>query len=62
MRDGLRDDTPQAQNWRTVETKVKEIIAGILKVDIATVEDDCAVGDIPQWDSLHHMMIITDLQ
>ena len=45
-----------------METKVKEIIAGILKVDVAVVEDDLAVGDIPQWDSLHHMMIITGLQ
>ena len=24
--------------------------------------DDLAVGDIPEWDSLHHMMIITGLQ
>ena len=41
---------------------VKEFIAQVLKVEVGKVVDDLAVGDIPEWDSLHHMMIITGLQ
>lgn len=42
--------------------KVKEFIAQVLKVEASKVADDLSVGDIPEWDSLHHMMIITGLQ
>lgn len=41
---------------------VKEFIAQVLKVEVGKVADDLSVGDIPEWDSLHHMMIITGLQ
>lgn len=45
-----------------MNNKIKEFIAQVLKVEIGKVVDDLAVGDIPEWDSLHHMMIITGLQ
>lgn len=41
---------------------VKEFIAQVLRVEVGKVIDDLSVGDIPEWDSLHHMMIITGLQ
>lgn len=43
------------------EEKVKEIIADVLKVPMSSMEDDLAVGDIPEWDSLRHLMIINTL-
>lgn len=45
-----------------MSNKVKEFIAQVLKVEVSSVVDDLSVGDIPEWDSLHHMMIITGLQ
>ena len=43
------------------EEKVKEIIADVLNVPMSSVEDDLAVGDIPEWDSLRHLTIISTL-
>ena len=49
---------------RMKETKesVKELIAKILGVSLELVEDELAVGDIPEWDSLAHMRIIAALE
>ena len=41
-----------------MEEKVKQIIAGVLKVDVSVVDDDLSVGDIPEWDSLRHLTLI----
>ena len=45
-----------------MEQKVIEIIARILGVDIEDVEMDTSIGDLPGWDSLHHLQIIVELQ
>lgn len=45
-----------------MEQKVIEIIAKILEVDVEEVELDTAIGDLPEWDSLHHLQIIVKLQ
>ncbi len=41
---------------------VKELIAKVLNVPVSAVEDELAVGDIPEWDSLAHMRIIAALE
>ena len=45
-----------------MEEKVIKIIARILEVDIEDIEMDTAIGDLPEWDSLHHLQIIVELQ
>ena len=45
-----------------MENKIIGIIAKILEVDIEEVELDTAVGDLPEWDSLHHLQIIAELE
>ena len=45
----------------TKET-VKELIVKILNVPVDVVQDELAVGDIPEWDSLAHMRIIAALE
>lgn len=42
--------------------EVRETIAGILEVPVDTLTDKLGVGDIPQWESLAHMAILTTLE
>lgn len=45
-----------------MESQVKEIIARVLNVDIAVVADDLSSGDIPEWDSVGNLAIISTLE
>ena len=45
-----------------MESQVKEIIASVLNVDIAVVTDDLSSGDIPEWDSVGNLAIISTLE
>ncbi len=45
-----------------VERKVNEIIAGILEVSVDKINDDTAIGDLVEWDSLHHIQIISAIE
>ena len=42
--------------------RIKQIIAENLKVPLESISDDLAVGDIPEWDSLAHVRIISALE
>ena len=44
-----------------LKESVKALIANTLNVSIDRVHDELAIGDIPEWDSLAHMRIITAL-
>lgn len=45
-----------------MEQKIINIIAKVLEVDVKEVEFDTAMGDLPEWDSLHHLQIIAELE
>lgn len=45
-----------------MENKIIEIIARTLEVGIEEVEKETIIGDLPEWDSLHHLLIIVELQ
>lgn len=45
-----------------MESQVKEIIARVLNVDLAIIIDDLSSGDIPQWDSVGNLAIISTLE
>ena len=45
-----------------MEKEIIAIIARILEVDVEELELDTAVGDLPEWDSLHHLQIIAELE
>lgn len=42
--------------------EVKEIIAENLKVDVSVLSEDTAIGDFPEWDSLHHLQIVAAIE
>lgn len=43
-------------------TKLKALIADLFKCDISEVTDKTGPGDIPGWDSLGHVMLMTEIQ
>ena len=45
-----------------IEEKVKEIIAKVLEVPVGQINEDTAIGDIPEWDSLSHIQIISAIE
>lgn len=45
-----------------MEKQVKEIIARVLNVDPALITDELSSGDIPQWDSVGNLAIISTLE
>ena len=45
-----------------MESQVKEIISRVLNVDLAIITDDLSSGDIPQWDSVGNLAIISTLE
>ncbi len=45
-----------------VESKVKEIIARVLNVDQALITNELSSGDIPQWDSVGNLAIISTIE
>jgi acyl carrier protein len=45
-----------------MEKQVKEIIARVLNVDIALITNELSSGDIPQWDSVGNLAIISTIE
>ena len=45
-----------------IEEKDKEIIAKVLEVPADQINEDTAIGDIPEWDSLSHIQIISAIE
>ena len=45
-----------------MKQEIIEIIACVLKVDASEVELDTAIGDLDEWDSLHHLQIIAEIE
>ena len=45
-----------------MEEKVINLIARILGVDPSELDLDTEIGDLPEWDSMHHLTIIKELE
>lgn len=45
-----------------MDERIISIIVKVLNVSVDEVEMDTAIGDLPEWDSLHHMLIIAELE
>ena len=41
---------------------IKQIIAENLKVSVSVLSEDTAIGDLAEWDSLHHLQIIAAIE
>lgn len=45
-----------------MESQIKEIIARVLNVDLSVISNDLSSGDIPEWDSVGNLAIISTLE
>ena len=45
-----------------MDEQIISIIAGILEVEPSEIELDCGIGDMPEWSSLKHLQIISELE
>lgn len=45
-----------------METQVKQIIARVLNVSLDIITDDLSAGDIPEWDSVGNLAIISTIE
>lgn len=45
-----------------MEKLVKEIIARVLNVDLELITDTLSSGDIPQWDSVGNLAVISTIE
>jgi len=43
------------------EQKLKEIFANALQIDINIVTDELSYNSIPEWDSIAHMSLISEI-
>ena len=46
----------------SVLEEVKSIVAEVLKVNVCVLSEDTAIGDLPEWDSLHQLQIIAAIE
>ncbi|MCF3630721.1 MAG: acyl carrier protein [Rhodospirillales bacterium] len=44
------------------ETRLKGVIADILKIDAAIIGEDTSVDTVEQWDSLRHLNLVLALE
>jgi acyl carrier protein len=45
-----------------IEKKIIKIIAESLEVSEGQITEDTAIGDIPEWNSLGHIVIISSIE
>lgn len=45
-----------------MEEKVKALIASVLKISVEEISLDTEIGELDEWDSLHNMEIIAELE
>lgn len=46
----------------TIQERVIKIIADSIKVEVNKIDEDTAIGDFPNWDSMGQLIIITSLE
>jgi len=42
--------------------EVRAVVAHALGVPVEKISRECAIGDLPEWNSLGHMLIVTEIE
>jgi len=49
-------------NSSSINNKVKQIIISVLGINEDEYSDELAIGDIPEWDSINHVILIQQIE
>ncbi|HLU06771.1 MAG TPA: acyl carrier protein [Woeseiaceae bacterium] len=60
--DSTSAEQPYSGKPLDAEVRVREIAAGIFKVDVAAIDLAMGPDDIDRWDSLNHLRLITEVE
>ena len=44
-----------------LNNKIFEIVANVCEVEVASITETSTIGDFPQWDSVGHLTILTNI-
>lgn len=58
----LKSNSNVPLSFTLMENQVKEIIARVLNVDPGVITDTLSSGDIPEWDSVGNLAIISTIE
>lgn len=58
----LKSNSNFPLSFTLMENQVKEIIARVLNVDPGVITDTLSSGDIPEWDSVGNLAIISTIE
>jgi len=47
---------------KPIQDKVREIVISVLNISKDQFSEDLAIGDIPEWDSINHVMLIQQIE
>ena len=45
-----------------IEQKVLQVISDVLRLPQNSITNDIEIGDLPGWDSIHHLTILSKLE
>lgn len=45
-----------------VKDKVFEIVASVCEIEVVNITEECTIGDFPQWDSIGHLTILSNVE
>lgn len=45
-----------------IQSEIKKIMIRILEVPESEIQEDTAIGDVANWDSLNHLKIIAEIE
>ena len=62
VRLNLKNDQGAYEMNEALNTKLKEIIARVMRVDITVITEQCSTNTISAWDSLGHIRLVLALE
>ena len=46
----------------SIKNKVRDTIISVLQINESDFSEDLAIGDIPEWDSVNHVLLIQEIE
>lgn len=47
---------------KSIQDKVREIVISVLNIPENQFAEDLAIGDVPEWDSINHVLLIQQIE